>query len=175
MLHYEEMSRVLKPYSQPQSIRKDIAGKQDDNTSDDPPATDEDDEVLPVDEVICRALPRNPQLKSSREQSCEQFKSVEDAQEVVCAASKMGIVSKIWEMAIVNPEKRASAAQMLVKCYSGGLTTRRSQVPALTSSPSPAIASARIPTPAPPALTTRIANDTHLESAFATAELRIAS
>lgn len=91
-------------------------------------------------------------------ESCEQFKSVEDAQEAVCAVSKMDIVSKIREMAIVNPEKRASAAQMLVKCYNGGgLTTPRSQVPALTSSPSPAIAPARTPAPAPPALKTRIA------------------
>lgn len=47
-------------------------------------------------------------------------------------------------MAIVNPEKHTSAAQMLIKCNNGGgLTTPRSQVPALTSSPSPAIAAAR--------------------------------
>ena len=91
-------------------------------------------------------------------ESCEQFEYPEDAREAVCAASKMDIVSKIQEMAIVNPEKRASAAQMLVKCYNGrGLTTPRSQVPALTSSPSPAIATAGTPTPAPPAPTNRTA------------------
>ena len=64
-------------------------------------------------------------------ESCEQFEYPEDAREAVCTASKMDIVSKIQEMAVVNLEKRASAAQMLVKCYNGGgLTTPRSQVPA---------------------------------------------
>jgi serine/threonine protein kinase len=77
---------------------------------------------------------------------CDQFKSIEDGREAVFAASKIDTVSKIREMAIVNPEKRASAAQMLVKCYNGGgLTTPRSQVPALTSSPSLAIAAAGTP------------------------------
>jgi serine/threonine protein kinase len=90
-------------------------------------------------------------------QRWHQFTSVEDAQDaVLLAASKVDTVSKIREMAIVNPEKRASAAQMLVKCYNGGgLTTPRSQVPALTSSPSPAIAAGGTPAPSPPALTTR--------------------
>jgi hypothetical protein len=59
-------------------------------------------------------------------------------------------------MAIVNPEERASTAQMLVKYFDGaGLSTPRNQVPALTSSPPPAIAAARAPPPAPPSLTTR--------------------
>jgi predicted protein tyrosine phosphatase len=63
-------------------------------------------------------------------------------------------MSKIQEMAIVDPERRASAAQMLVKCYNGvGLSTPRNQVPALTST----IAAARTPARAPPALTTRTA------------------
>jgi hypothetical protein len=91
-------------------------------------------------------------------ESREQFEYPEDTREAVYAASKMDIVSKIQEMVIVNPEKRASAAQLLVKCYNGGgLTTPRSQVPALTSSPSLAIAAARTPAPAPPALPTRTA------------------
>ncbi|KAH8588766.1 kinase-like domain-containing protein [Bisporella sp. PMI_857] len=35
-------------------------------------------------------------------------------------------ISKIWEMAIVNPDERASAAQMLVKYFNGvGLSTPR--------------------------------------------------
>ena len=63
-------------------------------------------------------------------------------------------MSRIQEMAIVNPERRASAAQMLVKCYNGvGLSTPRNQVPALTST----ISAARTPAQAPPAITTRTA------------------
>lgn len=69
-------------------------------------------------------------------QGWHQFKSIEDAQEAVLVAATEGNLSKIQEMAIVNPEERASAAQMLVKCYNGvGLTTPRTRVPALTSSP----------------------------------------
>jgi hypothetical protein len=61
-------------------------------------------------------------------------------------------------MAIVKAEERASAAQMLVKCYNGvGLSTPRNQDPALTSSPLSTIAAARAPALAPPALTTRTA------------------
>ena len=74
---------------------------------------------------------------------------------VLSAASNVESVSKIREMAIVNSEERASAAQMLVKYVDGaGLSTPRNQVPALTSSP-PAIAATRAPPPAPPSLTTR--------------------
>lgn len=65
-------------------------------------------------------------------QQCNQFKSPEDAREAV-AASKIDTVSKIQERAIVKSEKCASAAQMPVKCYNRiGLTTPRTQVPALT-------------------------------------------
>lgn len=47
-------------------------------------------------------------------QRWNQFESAEDAREAVLLAdSKVDTVSKIQEMAIVNPEKRASAAQML--------------------------------------------------------------
>ena len=63
-------------------------------------------------------------------------------------------MSRIQEMAIIDLERRASAAQMLVKCYNGvGLSTPRNQVPALTSK----IAAARTPAWAPPAITTRTA------------------
>ena len=90
-------------------------------------------------------------------QRSNQFKSVEDVQEAVLhAASNIDTVSKIREMAVVNPKERASAAQMLVKYYNGvGLSTPRNQVPALISSPSPAITVARAPALAFPALTTR--------------------
>jgi hypothetical protein len=90
-------------------------------------------------------------------QRSNQFKSVEDAQEAVLhAASNVDTVSKIQEMAAVNPKERASAAQMLVKHYNGvGLSTPRNQVPTIISSPSPAITAARAPPPAFPTLTTR--------------------
>lgn len=88
-----------------------------------------------------------------------QFKTVTEIhQAVLSAASKVDSVSKIREMAIVNPEERASAAQMLVKHFDGaGLSTPRNQVPALASSPPPKIAAARAPPPAPPS-TTRTAH-----------------
>jgi hypothetical protein len=71
-------------------------------------------------------------------------------------------------MAIVDPERCASAAQMLVKCYNGvGLSTPRNQVPALTST----IAAARTPARAPPALTTqtkpRVQKNTNIFTAAA--------
>ncbi|KAG9232394.1 hypothetical protein BJ875DRAFT_466998 [Amylocarpus encephaloides] len=55
-------------------------------------------------------------------------------QVVLSTASNVDSVSKIREMAIVNPEERASAAQMLVKYFDGaGLSTPRNQVPVLNS------------------------------------------
>ena len=85
------------------------------------------------------------------------FKSVAEVQRaVLSAALNVDSVSKIREMAVVNPEERASAAQMLVKHYNGvGLSTLPDQVPALINSHSPAITAARAPGPAFPALTTR--------------------
>jgi hypothetical protein len=75
---------------------------------------------------------------------------------VLSAASNVDSVSKSRKMAIVNPEERASAAQMLVKHFDGaGLSTPRNQVPALTTSASPTIATARAPAPTPSSLTTR--------------------
>ena len=54
---------------------------------------------------------------------------------VLSAASNVDSVSKIREMAIVNPEERASAAQMLVKLFDGaGLSTPRNQSSAPSSS-----------------------------------------
>jgi hypothetical protein len=54
--HRKEWSRVLESYSQSQNTSKDIAGKQDDYASHGFIVADEDDEFLPVDEVIRRAL-----------------------------------------------------------------------------------------------------------------------
>ncbi|PVH70381.1 hypothetical protein DL98DRAFT_521664 [Cadophora sp. DSE1049] len=65
-------------------------------------------------------------------------------------------MSKIQEMAIVDPARCASAAQMLVKCYNGeGLSTPWNQVPALASSALLKIAATRAPAPGPLAFTAR--------------------
>jgi serine/threonine protein kinase len=78
-------------------------------------------------------------------QRSNKFKTIAEVQRtVLSAASNVGTVSKIREMAIVNPEERASAAQMLVKHFDGaGLSTPRNQVSALTSNPPPTIATAK--------------------------------
>jgi serine/threonine protein kinase len=80
------------------------------------------------------------------------FKSIADAQgAVLFAASAVNHVSRIGEMAMVDPEERASAAQMLIKCYNGeGLATPRNQVPPLVS---PAKAHTKAPASAGPAST----------------------
>ena len=84
-----------------------------------------------------------------------QHQSAENAQEKVqLLATSAGEISEIQQMAFVNPEERASAAQMLVKCCRGeGLSTPRDKVPALICSPSPATAAS----PASHTSTTRIA------------------
>jgi hypothetical protein len=67
--HHKGMSRILKPYSQSQSFYKDIAGKQDGHASHDPATTDED-EFLPVDEVIRRALSKELSTKQLTNSAC---------------------------------------------------------------------------------------------------------
>ena len=64
----------------------------------------------------------------------KKFKTPEDARATVLSvASGAKSVSIIREMARPEPEERASAAQMLVKCYNGeGLTTPRNQILPLT-------------------------------------------
>lgn len=66
-------------------------------------------------------------------QKSNKFRSPGEAREsVLVASSNEKDISNIREMAIVSPERRASAAQMLVKCFDGvGLITPRNQVPAL--------------------------------------------
>jgi hypothetical protein len=54
--HRKQWSRVLELYSQSQNTGKDIAGKQDNHASGGAIAADKDDEFLPVDEVIRRAI-----------------------------------------------------------------------------------------------------------------------
>lgn len=90
-------------------------------------------------------------------QRSNQFKNDAEVQRaVLSAASNVDSVSKIREMAILNPEERASAAQILVKHFDGvGLSTPWNQVPALPISHSPAIAPVRAPAPALPALTSQ--------------------
>ena len=73
-------------------------------------------------------------------QHCSGFKTAHDAQEAVlhaaaATASRLPF-SRIREMALVDPEARASAAQILVRNYGGeGLSTPRSQVPPLLVRP----------------------------------------
>lgn len=85
-------------------------------------------------------------------QKSNQFKHDAEVQRaVLSAASNADAVSNIWEMAIFYPNERASAAQMLVKHFDGaGLSTPRSQVPALSTSHSPAIAPVWAPAPSRP-------------------------
>lgn len=60
------------------------------------------------------------------------FKTNDDVNKAILDASNEAIVVSIRPMAIVNPEERASAAQMLVELYNGnGLSTPRNQVLAL--------------------------------------------
>lgn len=64
------------------------------------------------------------------------FKTAHDVQEAVLhaatATTTLPPISKIREMALVDPEARASAAQILVMNYGGeGLSTPRHQVPPL--------------------------------------------
>jgi len=85
-------------------------------------------------------------------QKSKQFKSPDEVHEfVLLVASEEQAMSRIREMAIFDPEKRASAAQMLVKCFDGeGLSTPRNKVPALNSSPATVVAkdpAQSVPTP----------------------------
>ncbi|KAH8669292.1 kinase-like domain-containing protein [Ilyonectria robusta] len=78
-----------------------------------------------------------------------------EAQEVILSAAATPKVDVIREMARVKPEERASAAQMLVKCYNGqGLTTPQNQIPPLIS---PAKADSKAPAAAARANTNRFA------------------
>lgn len=84
------------------------------------------------------------------------FHNHEEVRRAVSSAASEKIVSRTVEMAIENPERRASAAQMLVMNYGGaGLSTPGNQVPALTIDSSSTIAAARAPPPARSPLTTR--------------------
>ena len=89
-------------------------------------------------------------------QKCKHFKATGEVHKtVLSAASNEGAFSKIQEMATLNPDDRASAAQMLIKSFNGvGLSTPWSQVPGLSNSP--AIPPGKPPAAAPPISTTRI-------------------
>jgi hypothetical protein len=76
-------------------------------------------------------------------------------------------VLKIREMAIINPDEGASAAQMLIKHFNGfEISPPRNQVPKITNSPAPAIAATRAPTQALPSLKTHIGPKTLNISAY---------
>jgi hypothetical protein len=74
---------------------------------------------------------------------------------VLFVASKEDIL-KIREIVIINPDRRASIVQILIKCFNGDrLSTPRNQVLALLFRPSPVITPAIALAPAPPTLITR--------------------
>jgi len=84
-------------------------------------------------------------------QKSTQFRTTDEVREFVVVASKEQTMSQIREMAILDPEKRASAAQMLVKCFNGeGLSTPRNQIPALIASPTTIVTKDAAPTPPTP-------------------------
>ena len=85
----------------------------------------------------------------------KQFRNRKDVREtILSAALNDGIISNIREMAILDPEERASAAQMLVKCFDGvGLCTPRAHIQATNAKPTSVVAIA--PAPSSPAPTTR--------------------
>ncbi|EGC46549.1 CAMK family protein kinase [Histoplasma capsulatum var. duboisii H88] len=76
-------------------------------------------------------------LDTGFRQMCKSHNSVGEIQKAVSlAASQSPTVALIKEMAIVDAENRASAAQMLLKHYKGeGLSTPQNQVPALRTTP----------------------------------------
>ncbi|KAI0418290.1 kinase-like domain-containing protein [Xylaria grammica] len=62
-------------------------------------------------------------------------KSLKRISEIIseCTLNEEPFLGRIREMAEVNPDERASAAQMLVKCYGGvGLSTPRHRIPPLS-------------------------------------------
>ncbi|KAF9730210.1 hypothetical protein PMIN04_012257 [Paraphaeosphaeria minitans] len=73
-------------------------------------------------------------------QLVEKAKSLGDLEEIrkeVLSGARKPNLSSIQEMAIEDPAKRASAAQMLVKCFNGeGLSTPRNKIAALIETPS---------------------------------------
>ncbi|EDN07296.1 predicted protein [Histoplasma mississippiense (nom. inval.)] len=76
-------------------------------------------------------------LDTGFRQICGSFNGVgEIHQAISLAASQLPTVARIKEMAIVDAENRASAAQMLLKHFNGkGLSTPQNQVPALRTTP----------------------------------------
>ena len=52
----------------------------------------------------------------------DSVRSIKGCQRAILSAASTGKVSSIQEMARINPEERASAAQMLLKCFAGGGT-----------------------------------------------------
>lgn len=81
-------------------------------------------------------------------QKSTQFKTGLDAQQAIVDMGKT--LPLIQEMARVDPQKRASAAQMLLKCFDGhGLTTKRSRVPPMPTESSSSISTDMPPPPLP--------------------------
>jgi len=109
-------------------------------------------------------------------QRSQNFKSPSEVHEsVLFAASNEAAISKIREMAIVKPEERASAAQMLVKCFNGvGLSTPQNQIPALVASPTTIVTKDAAPTPPTPRTRTASKRPSGLQkNAVAAAQYRV--
>jgi serine/threonine protein kinase len=63
------------------------------------------------------------------------FSTYDQIKKTVLSLANMSELSRAREMARVDPSVRASAAQMLVRCFGGeGLTTPRSQIPPIVDS-----------------------------------------
>lgn len=68
------------------------------------------------------------------------LRTIEECVEAALTAANTPSLKDIKELAVVEPEKRASSAQMLIKHYDGeGLSTPRKDVPALPSPGTPVL------------------------------------
>lgn len=68
----------------------------------------------------------------------DQFQSTRAIEQTVLAVAASSTVNRIQEMARIDPARRASAAQMLVKCFKGeGLTTPQDQIPPIMDPENP--------------------------------------
>jgi len=75
----------------------------------------------------------------------KQPRHLAEAVEMALAAAKAPLLNPIRDMAIVNPVKRASAAEMLIKLYQeDGLSTPRENIPPLSSFGSSCIAASAV-------------------------------
>lgn len=88
-------------------------------------------------------------LNVGRLRALDKAKTIEEIHLEVLTESRNWPLSDIQEMAIYDPAKRASAAQMLIKCFNGqGLSTPRNKVPTLVGNPLNTAATVKTSAPA---------------------------